>query len=100
MIYAGQSSCYEKTHEVLEKYLSVEVSATQIYRVTDLHGEQIGKEMDTKECSLTPVRGFPSISNPKSLKGLNGFYYLFTNQCHYTSKAVKLLLFHLPPLRS
>lgn len=56
MIFAGQSSCYEKSNEVLEKYLSVKVSAVQIYRVTDLYGEQIGKEMDSKECSLTPLR--------------------------------------------
>ena len=56
MIFAGHSSCYEKSNEVLEKYLSVKVSAAQIYRVTDLYGEQIGKEMDSKECSLTPLR--------------------------------------------
>ena len=56
MIFTGQSSCYEKSNEVLEKYLSVKVSAVQIYRVTDLYGEQIGKEMDSKECSLTPLR--------------------------------------------
>ena len=56
MIFAGQSSCYEKTDEVLEKYLTIKVSAVQVYRVTDLYGEQIGKEIDTKECSLTPVR--------------------------------------------
>jgi hypothetical protein len=56
MIFAGHSSCYEKSNEVLEKYLSVKVSAVQIYRVTDLYGEQIGKEMDSKECSLTPLR--------------------------------------------
>jgi hypothetical protein len=56
MIFAGHSSCYEKSNEVLEKYLSVKVSAVQVYRVTDLYGEQIGKEMDSKECSLTPLR--------------------------------------------
>ena len=56
MIFAGHSSCYEKSNEVLEKYLSVKVNAAQIYRVTDLYGEQIGKETDSKECSLTPLR--------------------------------------------
>jgi len=55
MVFAGQSSCYEKTHEVLKKYLSVEVSAAQVYRVTDTYGKQIGKEMDNSECVLTPV---------------------------------------------
>jgi hypothetical protein len=56
MVFAGQSSCYEKSNEVLEKYISVKVSAVQIYRVTDLYGAQIGKEMDSKERSLTPLR--------------------------------------------
>ena len=56
MIFAGQSSCYEKSNEVLERFLSISVSAAQIYRVTDLYGEQIGKEEDFNERSLTPVR--------------------------------------------
>jgi hypothetical protein len=56
MIFAGQSSCYEKSNEVLEMYLSVKVSSAQIYRVTDLYGGQIGKELDFKERSLTPLR--------------------------------------------
>ncbi len=56
MIFAGQYTCYEKSNEVLEKFISVEVSAAQIYRVTDLYGRQIGKEDDFNERSLTPVR--------------------------------------------
>lgn len=56
MIFAGQSSCYEKSNEVLEKYLCVKVSAAQVYRVTDLYGAQNGKELDSAECSLTPLR--------------------------------------------
>jgi hypothetical protein len=55
MVYAGQHSCYERSNEVLGQFLSVKVSAAQVYRVTDLYGEQIGKEMDYTECSLTPV---------------------------------------------
>ena len=56
MIFAGQSNCYEKSNEVLERFLSISVSAAQVYRVTDLYGEQIGKEEDFNERSLTPVR--------------------------------------------
>jgi hypothetical protein len=56
MVYAGQLNCYEKGNEVLAKFKSVEVSAAQLYRVTDTYGEQIGKEMDKTECTLTPVR--------------------------------------------
>ena len=55
MVYAGQHSCYERSNEVLGQFLSVKVSAAQVYRVTDLYGAQIGKEMDFTECSLTPV---------------------------------------------
>ena len=56
MIFAGQSNCYEKSNKVLERFLSVSVSAAQVYRVTDLYGAQIGKEEDFNERSLTPVR--------------------------------------------
>jgi hypothetical protein len=56
MVYAGHLNCYEKGNEVLAKFKSVKVSATQLYRVTDTYGEQIGKEMDRTECTLTPVR--------------------------------------------
>jgi len=56
MIFAGQCDCYEKSHEVLQRFLSVSVSAVQVYRVTDLYGQQVGKEEDFNERSLTPVR--------------------------------------------
>jgi hypothetical protein len=55
MIFAGQCNCYEKSNEVLEKFLSVSVNAAQVYRVTDLYGQQVGKEDDFNERSLTPV---------------------------------------------
>jgi len=56
MIFAGQCNCYEKSNEVLDRFLSVRVSAAQIYRVTDLYGMQVGKEGDFNARSLTPVR--------------------------------------------
>lgn len=55
MVFAGQCNCYEKSNEILKRFLSIDVSAAQVYRVTDLYGEQIGKEDDFNERSLAPV---------------------------------------------
>lgn len=56
MTYAGQLNCYEKCNEILKEFIAVDVSAAQVYRVTDTYGEQVGKEMENTECTLTPVR--------------------------------------------
>jgi hypothetical protein len=55
MVYAGQLDCYENCHEVLEKYISVKVSASQVHRVTTLYGEQIGKRINEYPI-LTPAK--------------------------------------------
>jgi hypothetical protein len=56
MVYAGHLDCYQKSTEILEKLLSVKVSTSQIYRVTDAYGKQIGETADSDERALTPVR--------------------------------------------
>ena len=56
MVYAGHLNCYEKCNEIIKEFIAVEVSPAQVYRVTDTYGEQIGKEMEKTECTLTPVR--------------------------------------------
>lgn len=56
MVYAGQLECYERCHEVLDKFLSVQVSATQVWRLTDLYGQHLGKTHDFTERSQLPVR--------------------------------------------
>jgi hypothetical protein len=56
MTYAGQLNCYENCTEILKEFINVEVSAAQVYRVTDTYGEQIGKEIENTACTLTPVR--------------------------------------------
>jgi len=56
MVYVGHLDCYQKSNEILEKLVSVKVSASQIYRVTDAYGAQIGKTTDPQERTLTPVR--------------------------------------------
>jgi len=37
MVYAGQQDCYDNSHEILNKFLNVEMSSTQVYRVTDTY---------------------------------------------------------------
>ena len=56
MLYAGQLECYERSHEVIDKFLSVQVSATQIWRLTDVYGQQLSKSHDFTERSLPIVR--------------------------------------------
>jgi hypothetical protein len=44
MTYAGQMDCYEHCNDILKKFLDIEVSAAQVFRVTNTYGEQIGKQ--------------------------------------------------------
>lgn len=46
MVYAGTLDCYGKSGEILQECLSVQVSATQVFRLTDLYGEELGKQHD------------------------------------------------------
>ena len=55
MVYVGHLECYQKSNEILEKLLSVKVSASQVYRITDSYGGQIGKTTERQERTLTPV---------------------------------------------
>lgn len=43
MVFAGQSDCYECCNEIISQFLDVEVSSTQVHRVTDTYGKEIGK---------------------------------------------------------
>jgi hypothetical protein len=55
MVYVGHLDCYQKSNEILEKLVSVKVSTSQIYRVTDTYGAQIGKTTGPQERTLSPV---------------------------------------------
>ncbi|MGI0062955.1 MAG: hypothetical protein ACREBA_10940 [Nitrosotalea sp.] len=61
MAYAGQLACYGQSNEILSKFLSVEVSVRQVYRVTDTYGvlleQQIVKEEQPEEAPLDIKRG-------------------------------------------
>lgn len=55
MVYAGQTESYGNCNEVIKKFIDIEVSPAQVYRVSDLYGEEVGKGLNG-ECILEPVR--------------------------------------------
>jgi hypothetical protein len=55
MVYAGTVECYGSCHEVIDKFLAVEVSSSQVHRVTDCYGEQAGKTLN-EHTTLTPLK--------------------------------------------
>ena len=55
MVYAGQMDCYENCNEVIEKYLDIAVSSSQVHRVTDTYGKEIGKTIN-EHTTLTPLK--------------------------------------------
>jgi hypothetical protein len=55
MIYAGQGDCYENCNEVIDKFLNIEVSSSQVHRVTDTYGQEIGKTVH-EHTTLTPLK--------------------------------------------
>jgi hypothetical protein len=46
MTYCGQLDSYEKSNEVLKEMLQIEVSETQIYRVTDFYGKAMADSVN------------------------------------------------------
>ena len=44
MSYAGQLECYAKSDEILNRFLSISVSSTQVYRVTNSISERLHEE--------------------------------------------------------
>ena len=55
MTYAGHLDCYAKSDEILNRFLSVDVSISQVYRVTNHISEQLKEEEDALERLLPPV---------------------------------------------
>ena len=55
MVYCGTLDTYENCNEVIRKFIDIEVSATQVHRVTTLYGEEIGKTIN-EEVILTPSK--------------------------------------------
>lgn len=55
-MYAGQLDCYGRCNEALKKFLSIEVRETQVYRVTDCYGAEIGRTTEDGEGTLVPLQ--------------------------------------------
>lgn len=55
MTYAGHLDCYGKSNEVLSCFLSVNVSTTQVYRVTNRVSEGLKEEEEKANRLLPPV---------------------------------------------
>jgi len=55
MTYCGQLDSYEKSNEVLKEMLQIEVSDTQIYRVTDFYGKAVSDTVN-EEPVLSAVK--------------------------------------------
>lgn len=55
MTYCGQLDSYEKSSEVLKEMLQIEVSETQIYRVTDYYGKAVEASVN-EDMVLTPLK--------------------------------------------
>ena len=55
MVYGGGMDCYQNCNEVIDKFLAIEVSSSQVYRVTDVYGEEAGKTVN-EHTTLTPLK--------------------------------------------
>lgn len=55
MAYAGQSDCYAEGQEIISKYLLVEVSTTQMQRVTNTYGKLMEQQREEEETSCEPL---------------------------------------------
>ena len=56
MVYAGQLQCYAHCEEVIEKFLCVQVNATQVFRLTDLYGQELEKTVDFTTRTQPPMQ--------------------------------------------
>lgn len=55
MVFAGQMDCYENCNAVIDKFLDITVSSSQVHRVTDTYGKEIGKTVN-EHTTLAPVK--------------------------------------------
>lgn len=55
LVYAGQLDCYERCNVILEKFIDIEVSASQVYLVTDCYGKAAEQQVNVCR-SLEPVK--------------------------------------------
>ena len=56
MVYAGTLQCYGQGAEVVGKLMGLKVSQTQLYRLTDFYGQQVGERVDFTARTATPLK--------------------------------------------
>ena len=56
MTYAGQLECYGHSNEVLQKFLTIEVSVMQVYRDTECYGSLLEQEV---QAAAPPPKAAP-----------------------------------------
>ncbi len=54
--YARQLNVYEKSNDILERFLSIEISTMQVNKVTDYYRSSCAKEEALWQVSLKPVK--------------------------------------------
>ena len=52
----GRLQCYAHCEEVMEKFLSVHVSATQVFRLTDVYGKELRETVDFTTRTQPPLQ--------------------------------------------
>lgn len=67
MTYAGQLECYGRCNEVLQQFLSIDVSVMQVYRVTDCYGNLLEQE---KEADAAPLCSAVELKQGESVYAL------------------------------
>jgi hypothetical protein len=55
MVYAGQLDCYGRCTEILQKFLSLQVCAAQVFRLTTLYGKELGSCHDFTRRTQPPL---------------------------------------------
>lgn len=55
MVYIGQSECYEKCPEIIEKTIGISVGHSQVHRVADTYGKELEKTIATTR-TLSPLK--------------------------------------------
>ena len=49
MTYTGHMDCYGRSNEIIKRFLSIDVSPSQVYRVTDAVSEALEDSIDNEE---------------------------------------------------
>jgi hypothetical protein len=55
MVYFGQLECYDKCPEIIEKTIGIKIGHSQVHRVADTYGKELGKSISTTR-TLTPLK--------------------------------------------